>query len=681
MIPVFRVASCNRHYRWLLSDRFLLVLLFFATGRTLAYSQIVTHTIAPKQVFVRLADSIEYLRDPSRGLQLHDVLQEKYSSAFQRPLNRQIAFGWTQDAVWVRCRVRSSATGGLPQYFLQIGHTGLDSVSLFVLQNNGQWRESRSGAKIPLGEHEEIQQNTTFPFALRHDTAVTLYVRVVTQSAMTLDMVVFEEHEYRTESQRYDILLGTFLGIVVAALCFNLVIFAVTRRTIYGYYVLYTMAAFCSIAVPWGAPIKIFLPALMPNLSLLMNLSIGGLYFGVWLFGQEFLQARTTAPRLFRVMSLSTWLVVLATILASIFPRYGFIASLTILPNLLLLPIAVQRLRQGNREVWIYVIGWIPVFSTVTMLGLGSVGLIPIIQYKAFTLSAGAISLEVTVFSFLLALQYRRFQNEHQLLEQQQKFERLRNEDLANANERIQRLNEALENRNQEKNELLGIVAHDLKNPIAGIMGLVEVVQDYEIAANTQVSAALNEIHHSGKRMLNLVTNLLDVNRMETANTVLSPYGLNITPLLVGSINRFTLSAEQKGIQIQYNAEEADHYCLGEELALMQVIDNLISNAVKYSPHGKHVFVRVKSSTEAVRVEVQDEGPGISEADMQKLFGKFARLSAQPTGGEHSTGLGLSIVKKMVEAMDGKVWCESELGNGATFIVELPKVSVGGVQN
>ena len=104
----------------------------------------------------------------------------------------------------------------------------------------------------------------------------------------------------------------------------------------------------------------------------------------------------------------------------------------------------------------------------------------------------------------------------------------------------------------------------------------------------------------------------------------------------------------------------------------MQVLENLVSNAVKYSPPGKNIFVRLQHSAEAVRCEVQDEGPGLSPEDQKKLFGKFARLSAKPTGGEHSTGLGLSIVKKMVEAMNGKVWCESELGKGATFIVEFP---------
>jgi len=94
---------------------------------------------------------------------------------------------------------------------------------------------------------------------------------------------------------------------------------------------------------------------------------------------------------------------------------------------------------------------------------------------------------------------------------------------------------------------------------------------------------------------------------------------------------------------------------------------------VKYSPTGTNVFVSITQDMGIVRISVRDEGPGLSDDDKTKLFGKFARLSAQPTGGEHSSGLGLSIVKKMVEAMRGRVWCESVFGEGATFVVELPK--------
>jgi signal transduction histidine kinase len=167
-------------------------------------------------------------------------------------------------------------------------------------------------------------------------------------------------------------------------------------------------------------------------------------------------------------------------------------------------------------------------------------------------------------------------------------------------------------------------------------------------------------------------------------------------------VERYQQPATAKNITLHYSYETAYSLALVDEHALMQVLDNLLSNAVKYSPHGKNVFVRLRHSSLAighwsdennpqptaqvinvpmtnapttndyVRIEVQDEGQGISEADMTKLFGKFARLSARPTGGEVSTGLGLSIVKKMVEAMNGRVWCESEAGKGATFIVEFP---------
>ncbi|MBK9249385.1 MAG: sensor histidine kinase [Ignavibacteria bacterium] len=106
----------------------------------------------------------------------------------------------------------------------------------------------------------------------------------------------------------------------------------------------------------------------------------------------------------------------------------------------------------------------------------------------------------------------------------------------------------------------------------------------------------------------------------------------------------------------------------------------MLSNAVKYSPHGKNVYIAVSKSDSTCRISIKDEGPGISDQDKLKLFGKFQRLTAKPTGGEHSTGLGLSIVKKFVEMMRGRVWCESKLGEGAEFIVELPYVFDESVQ-
>ncbi len=266
-------------------------------------------------------------------------------------------------------------------------------------------------------------------------------------------------------------------------------------------------------------------------------------------------------------------------------------------------------------------------------------------------------------------------------LQRQQMLLEVQAVEIETSNVNLQELNQQLESQNQElvdynneKNEILGIVAHDLKNPIAAIRGLAELLSAGFVEPQ-QTREITEQISMTADRMLELVKNLLDINRLESGGMQFESVKFNIAPLVEGTIGQYKTYAEAKNITLHYAAEALSSIVFADEQAMIQVLDNLISNAVKYSPHGKNVFVRIASGLDAVRVEVQDEGQGISDEDKKKLFGKFARLSARPTGGEHSTGLGLSIVKRMVEAMDGRVWCESELGKGATFIVELPMSS------
>jgi signal transduction histidine kinase len=181
-------------------------------------------------------------------------------------------------------------------------------------------------------------------------------------------------------------------------------------------------------------------------------------------------------------------------------------------------------------------------------------------------------------------------------------------------------------------------------------------------------------ISHASTQMFSLVTNPLTVNTAEQGLLKPTLVRTDVGKVLNAVCAEFKDFAAVKSITLRVEAPESEEFFANADAPMLrEVLENLLSNAVKYSPQGKTVVVRLKASNDYIRVEVQDEGEGISSEDMTKLFGKFARLSARPTGGEHSTGLGLSIVKKMVEAMHGRVWCESELGKGATFIVELPQ--------
>ncbi len=243
----------------------------------------------------------------------------------------------------------------------------------------------------------------------------------------------------------------------------------------------------------------------------------------------------------------------------------------------------------------------------------------------------------------------------------------------------LRQARERLREMNEEKNEFMGIAAHDLRNPLSAIQGYAEmVVEDAQAMAHRELQGNGERIRETAKRMAEMVQNLLDANRIERGELQLNLAPTDLGPALNSVVESQQPHATAKQQTIQLEVSTTPALALVDPGITVQVLENLVSNAVKYSPPGKNIFVRLQPSATAVRCQVQDEGPGLSAEDQKKLFGKFARLSAKPTGGEHSTGLGLSIVKKMVEAMNGKVWCESELGHGAKFIVEFP--TAGGMK-
>jgi two-component system, sensor histidine kinase and response regulator len=245
--------------------------------------------------------------------------------------------------------------------------------------------------------------------------------------------------------------------------------------------------------------------------------------------------------------------------------------------------------------------------------------------------------------------------------------------ELKHARDTIVRYGQELSRLNEEKNEFMGIAAHDLRSPLNAVKGYSEMVLE-DPALGPENSELIKRIQKAVARMAEMVQNLLDANRIERGEMQLSLAPTNLVPVLESVVESQRTHATAKQQTLYLESEAGSALVLIDPSLTLQALENLVSNAVKYSPPGMDIFVRLRKCAQSVRVEVQDQGPGLSAEDQKKLFGKFARLSAKPTGGELATGLGLSIVKKMVQAMNGKVWCESELGRGATCIVEFPSM-------
>ena len=243
--------------------------------------------------------------------------------------------------------------------------------------------------------------------------------------------------------------------------------------------------------------------------------------------------------------------------------------------------------------------------------------------------------------------------------------------ELKTARDRLADANRRLRELNDEKNEFLGIVAHDLRNPLNNVIGACELLKACAADSETAIRIELaGLIARSAEHMNSLVKELLDVNAIERGAAGCDLQPVDVAGVTESSVEVLLPRAEAKGQAIVVGLDRPS-MAMADPLAVREIVDNLLSNAVKYSPTGRPILVRVRRREGWIRIEVRDEGPGLSAEDKRKLFGKFARLSARPTGGEQSVGLGLSIVKRLVENCRGHVWCESESGKGSTFVVEL----------
>lgn len=245
-------------------------------------------------------------------------------------------------------------------------------------------------------------------------------------------------------------------------------------------------------------------------------------------------------------------------------------------------------------------------------------------------------------------------------------------EEVQQQKNEILKKNEELLNLNNEKNNLIGIVAHDLKSPLNQMRGLLSIIKVKMDKTDSETVACLDMIEKSATRLTALIAKILDVEAIESKDLNLVMERFSLTEVLTILVERYKVSAAEKLINLVFDEDE-NILIMADKVYVMQIFDNLLSNAIKFSPGNKNVYIRVNKGTDRVVTEIKDEGPGISAEDMKKLFGKYQKLTARPTGNESSTGLGLSIVKKFAEAMDGQIWCESELGNGASFFVSLNK--------
>ena len=222
------------------------------------------------------------------------------------------------------------------------------------------------------------------------------------------------------------------------------------------------------------------------------------------------------------------------------------------------------------------------------------------------------------------------------------------------------------------KSQLLSLAAHDLKSPLISIRGFVRLLRD-DLDKRSESAEKAELIEHLSQNMLTLINELLESAELESGKIQLAKKEVDISLLALTITDLNKHHAERKRLRFSLSLEDTgDCKVEGDPGRLQEAMENLVTNAIKYSPHGKTIYITVEKKNSSVQFSVRDEGPGISAEDKPKLFERFQRLSSRPTGDETSTGLGLFIVKQIVDLHGGRVWVEGQAGEGTTFNIEFP---------
>ena len=227
---------------------------------------------------------------------------------------------------------------------------------------------------------------------------------------------------------------------------------------------------------------------------------------------------------------------------------------------------------------------------------------------------------------------------------------------------------------NNSKSQLLSFVAHDLKTPLITIHSIAQEIKAFD-NIDRHFRGYLDLVEQNSKRIVTLISEILNISAIESGKFQFKFEPINIAGIAAIVVDGYQVQAMRKEQQLTFNVE-SDHQCIvmADSVKLQEAMENLINNAIKYSPRHAQIAVNVLLRNETVVFTVQDQGPGISTEDQQQLFKKFHVLTAKPTGGEIATGLGLAIVKEIVEAHHGKVFVKSTPPMGSLFTIELKRV-------
>jgi len=599
------------------------------------------------------------LVDPTDTLTLAQVLQ---SDAWRSPA--RLTPDLPPGTYWLRLKL--VAAPGLSHWLVEIP---ADQVTGYVLVDGRlPPRDTlRTGFLVP----PRARDIATFrpPYLSLHLTPGVphhLYLRVrhnfvsYVSPGVPVPIRLHPIDEALAAERSHRVVQGLLAGLLLAMALYNLFLFLVVRERSYLYYVMLTalLALFWLSASGYLADLFWSSERAYPHaidFYLLLGAGLGYLCFTV-----SFLETSRYAPIYHRLLHLLMALLALPALLGLLgywVLAEQFAALAALIAALLGFGAGWQAHRRAHPLARYYLLAALPFVLGLVVYVAAWWGLLPVVPATRYSAQFGSAA-EALLLALALGARIRLLTRERE----QALLDRTRAEA---AKRHLQEIN-AL------KTHLLSATAHDLRNPLSSVQGLIQTVRE-ELPPDSPHRELLELAETAGQRMLGTIEQLITASALESGRVTFRRMRVDLVELVAETVHFHQDRATRKQQHLVFLGPSAESYMVETDPEqLRRALTNLLTNALKFTPFGKRITVQLACHTDAVRLSVRDEGPGLTEADRARLFGYFQRLSAQPTGDEPSSGLGLAITKQIVERLGGQIEVDSTPGRGSTFTIVLP---------
>lgn len=630
-----------------------------------------------------LGHSIEYLKDHDNQYTIAQIASPEFAAKFTQNQTATPSFLPMSGTIWLKFAIENRDLSA-KKLFLTIDNSLFQVIFLYYWDDEKQsFQVKKAGRSIPMSKRDIVNRLPAFALEFREKSQTTYYLKLKSDNPITLSILLIDQKVFASNERRADFLSGMYLSVILVMAFYNFFLFFFLRDKIYIYYIanilLMNGIFLSSVFGLWDE-------YLFPDFSWFQerifqaSKSIGFFFF--FLFSQHFLGIKRYR-RLNSIINLIKYINI-GFFIISIFYIHSALtlisSSAIFLGIIILFVFSGYIFSKGQKYIRFYFVAWFP-FLLPLLLGafLRNSGLIAYFPAIVYLVIAGA-ALEAVLNSLALGDRINLLREE-------------KTKQMERSEEQIKNLNKSLEERLQEKiraESLISLekeraetasraktafitnISHELRTPLNSIIGfsslLLNAVFD-EI--NHKQKKALERIKKSGEHLLMLINDLLDISLIESGKLPMNKETVDLAAVVTDAIKMHEAQAKDKSIEITENVVNL-HHVYADKRRILQVMINLLTNALKFTPKGGKIGVIGENRADTIEITVWDTGIGIAKDRQEIIFEKFEQVENNLSRIYSGIGIGLYFSKEIVTAHGGKIWLESEPKMGSRFTFSIP---------